>query len=496
VTYHNKDVSGKPAVICDSNVGPPTFTYSRELSEKELAAYNPWNLLQGLDNWDPAGVRQKYETASKGNPVYRMTVAQAGGNRGGARRGGGFGLGAAPPPASIRTGGPGVTFNATVAPANAADPTITWSTKSDLVSLSQTTGPSVTVTGKNTTNTAQWVAINATAANGFYVTAHVYVEPAYIDPPAVTSPPKLAAASNGSIAVDYTLDLKGHEDQSLVSWSICDDAVGANERSVAVSRGNQPLKTLPLTPGYVGKFIKVKVEPKHAISDTGAAVSAISAAPIAASDVKSTSVSPNFRNFVSTANENVVNGLWTITGNWSIVTDDNYENGYGIRPGSAGVLVYQKDGDTGDMEVDLLMATEKTEGTGFSVPGSPADAGPRNLHSDIFIKYDPRTKNGYSLRFWRTTQSAAACMYQFYKIVDGAGSPMDDKQVLTGVLKPNTHMSVKVVGNTITATASNDVDNQTLSLTGTIVPNKFGGAGMFWPGGSSNTVSRMKISYP
>jgi hypothetical protein len=57
-------------------------------------------------------------------------------------------------------------------------------------------------------------------------------------------------------------------------------------------------------------------------------------------------------------------------------------------------------------------------------------------------------------------------------------------------------MSVKVVGNTITATASNDVDNQTLSLTGTIVPNKFGGAGMFWPGGSSNTVSRMKISYP
>jgi len=171
-------------------------------------------------------------------------------------------------------------------------------------------------------------------------------------------------------------------------------------------------------------------------------------------------------------------------------------NGYGIRPTTPGALVYQQDADTGDMQVDVLMAPEKTEGTGFSIPGSPADTGDRNLHADVLIKYDPRTQSGYALRFWRTTQSAAKCMFQFYQIDHGAGSPLDDQQVLTGVFKPTTHLTLKVTGNTISATASNDVDQETLSLTGTIAPNRFGGAGVNWPRGSTNIYSRFEISYP
>jgi len=98
LTYKNTDASRKPAVIYDSTVGPTAFTYSRELSEQELGAYNPWNLLRiapnaaTADGWDPAGVREKYQTAGQEKLVFRMTLRQgnapAGGRAGGV---GGFG---------------------------------------------------------------------------------------------------------------------------------------------------------------------------------------------------------------------------------------------------------------------------------------------------------------------------------------------------------------------------------------------------------------------
>ena len=85
------------------------------------------------------------------------------------------------------------------------------------------------------------------------------------------------------------------------------------------------------------------------------------------------------------------------------------------------------------------MTPEKTAGQGFGIAGSPDDnAGPRNQKADIFIKYDPRTRNGYSLRFWRTIQASDKCMFQLYQIVDGIGHPVSDQQQLTGVFKPNT----------------------------------------------------------
>jgi hypothetical protein len=119
-TYHNKDAKGKPAVLYDSNVGTPTFAYSRELSDREVRAFNPWNLLRAApngvaDDWDPAGVKNQYEAAGEGNLPYRMGIT---GSR-----------------TTIRTGGQGVLLRATVMPKRATDKTITWSAKSELVSL-------------------------------------------------------------------------------------------------------------------------------------------------------------------------------------------------------------------------------------------------------------------------------------------------------------------------------------------------------------------------
>jgi hypothetical protein len=479
LTYHTKNAKGDPAVIYDSTIGAPAFTYSRELSDQERAAFNPWNLLRAApnapaDDWDPAGVRSKYEADGQGDLPFRIALTND--------------------TQSIRTGGPGKTISATVTPTR-ANPAIIWSTKSDLVSLSRMTGSNVVVTGRNTTDQAEWVTVNATASNGVYVTVHVYVEPKYSDPPAVIAGPTVNSSTNGMATVNYTLDLGGKPDQSLISWFICDTAAGTNLRKIAISRGNQPLKTFSLTPGYVGKYLKVTVQPKHSLSDPGPEIQAVSAKPIALIDVQSTTVSPNFRNFVSETNDTYANGLWTVLGTWAVVTGDNYVNGYGVRPSTQAYLLYQQDADCGDMQVDLMTASEK-DGQGFSVPGSPSDAGSRNLHADMYIKYDPRTKDGYALRMWRTTQSASKCMFQLYKIESGVGSPLNDRQILSGVFKTSTHMILKVTGTTLTVSASNNVDNETLALEGIIAPNRFGGAGVYWPGGSSTIYSRFEISYP
>jgi hypothetical protein len=483
VTYQVKDSAGAPAVITDGSTGAATFDYSWELSAAEAAAFNPWNLLRATptgaaDDWDPAGARATYESAGQGSLIYKLTLSGA--------------------PASVRTGVAGVTIGAVVSPVRAPDPTITWSTPSSSISLSRATGPDVVVTG-NTTGMPEYVPLVATASNGFHGTAWVYVEPAYVDPPILTSGPTLSAPAGGEIAVDYGYDLAGHVDQSVITWSICADAGCASPRDVAVSRDDLPLKSYTLTPGDVGNFIRVGVEPKHNQSDPGPAVFAISDRAIAACDLGSSTVSPDFRNFVETQNQSYVSGLWTVLGTWTVQAGDTLVNGYGIRAGSQGAsLLYQEDAPRGDMQIALTMSPEKTSGAGFGSPGSSADG--NSQKSDIYIKYDPRTQTGYALRYWRTTQSAQACTYQLFRIDHGVGSPLDDTQVQSGVFKPDTELVMKVAGEELTVEAHNSTDAQTLSLAGTITPNDFGGAGVAWygtvPRGNSNVYSRFEISYP
>jgi hypothetical protein len=151
------------------------------------------------------------------------------------------------------------------------------------------------------------------------------------------------------------------------------------------------------------------------------------------------------------------------------------------------------------MSVTVVMTPEKTAGQGFGIAGSPSDD-PRNQRADIFIKYDPRTRTGYSLRFWRTIQAADKCMFQLYRIESGVGMPLNDEQQLTGVFKPNTTITLSVTGTKLTVRGSNSTDADTLSLEGTITPNAFGGAGVFWSGsvpvGNSNVYSKIDITYP
>ena len=483
LTYRVKDGAGNPAVIADGSGGPATFDYSWELSDQQALAFNPWNLLRATptgiaDDWDPAGARATYEATGQGSLIYKIILSGT--------------------PASVRTGGAGATIGATVAPVRAPDQSITWSTPSSAISLSRTTGPDVVVTG-NTTGAPEYVQVIATAANAFHATAWVYVEPAYVDPPMLASGPTLGPPADGKVAVDYSYDLAGHEDQSVITWSICGDAACASPRDVAVSRDGLPLASYTLTPGDVGNFVRVSVQPKHNVSEPGPEVFAVSDRVIAACDLGSFTVSPNFRNFVTTQNQSYVSGLWTVLGTWTVEAGATLINGYGVRAGTQGAqLLYQEDAKRGDMQIALTMTPEKTSGAGFGSPGSSADG--NSQKSDIYIKYDPRTKTGYSLRYWRTTESAAACMYQLFRIDNGVGSPLNDTQVLSGVFRPDTELVMKVVGDHLTVEAHNSTNAETLFLEAPITPNDFGGTGVAWygtvPRGNSNVYSRFEISYP
>ncbi|SPE42482.1 hypothetical protein SBA3_550035 [Candidatus Sulfopaludibacter sp. SbA3] len=454
------------------------------MSDQEALAFNPWNLLRATpagpaDDWDPAGARVRYEGLGQGSLVYRMAMT-----------------GGSP---NIITGRAGATIGATVSPARAAQ-TITWSTISNLVSLSNTEGSSTVVSGRNTIGSAQYVPVKATAANGFYATAWVCVQPVYIDPPALTSSPALSAPSNGTVALSYRLNKDAaRTDQSIVTWFSCDEPSCANPRTVAVSRGDLPLAVYTLTPGDVGKYLRASIQPKVEISDPGPAVAVTAAAPTPKTAMASTTVSPNFRNFVTTANNAYVSGNWTVFGSWTSVSGSAFVNGYGVRAASAGsALLYQQDDPSGDMQIDVVMSPEKTEGQGFGLPGSAADGNTQN--ADIYIKYDPRTQTGYSLRWWRTTQSARKCMFQLSRHTRGVGTPVGAAQELTGVFKPNTYMTLSIIGSTFTVKAHNDADDETLSLSANVPANAYGGAGVRWSGsapiGNSNVFSLFRISYP
>ena len=81
------------------------------------------------------------------------------------------------------------------------------------------------------------------------------------------------------------------------------------------------IESLPLLPGFAGKFVQVAVQPKVEMSEAAPAVSAISAAPIPASAIPSANVSLNFRNLVTLPNESYARGLWTILGPWSVAAE-------------------------------------------------------------------------------------------------------------------------------------------------------------------------------
>lgn len=502
VTYNNLDVNGNPMLLADASQGPVTHNLSRELTAQEAAAFTPGNILSATptgvqDNWDPAGFLASYT----GQTVPGLAATNAAGQ--GSLP---YGIGITNGTPSIISGQTTATVSATVFPARAPH-TITWSTSSPLVSLNQSVGASVTVTGTNNTGISQYVPIDATAPNGFHITAWVFVQPPFISAPTFAVLPKIGAPVNGTVTVSYTLkSVPNRTDQSVITWFSCPDPTCTTPRTVGISNNNIPLQTYTLQAGDVGQYLKATIQPKWDISNPGTAVSATGTTPILVTNLVSTTVSPNFLNFPPNPEAAFISGYWTVQGTWSSIPPPiggSFIDGWGLRAASQGAALYfQQDGIYGDEQVSVNMSPEKTAGQGFGSPGTGADSTPtaQIQNADIYIKYDPRTGNGYSLRWWRTTASATSVVFQWYKHINGVGSPIDDNQVATAVFKPNTALTLSMIGSTLTAQATSTADPAILFLQSTAPPNTFGGSGARWsgtvPAGNSNAYSFFQISYP
>lgn len=477
LTYRTVTASGRPADIVDSSVGEPRRTISRELTDQERQALNPWNLLRftvdGVDDgWDPAGVRARHE--GLGVQPFRVVLDNA--------------------TPRIRTGEEPAEIAARALPPGSG--AIRWTSGSPLARLSASEGERVRVTAANTTERTALVPIEATAANGLSSTAFVTVEPAYRPAPDLRGQPVITAWE-GMLRLSYDLALTpGRTDQSLITWFACDDADCARPERIAVSRGEAPLSQLAVSPRLAGRPVMATIEPRHDLSLPGPArrapvVTAPSAAPGAAG---TTRLQP--RSLPDSPASDRWEGDWTLTGSWSAEPPLEEGGRWGLRVGGEdSTLLHVGDPIAGDMDVTVELDTDKLEGQGFSIPGSPEDAGrPR---ADILFKYDPATRTGYALRFWRTTRSATAVAFQLYRITNGEGTPMGDPQ-LTGVVKPTTTLRISVRGERVTATGSNTADGQVLNLTGRIEPNRFGGAGLYWTASrfSGSVVLRgLTVSY-
>jgi pectin methylesterase-like acyl-CoA thioesterase len=484
LTWRTTTDDGRPVDIVDSLVGEPRRTLTHELTDQEVLAFNPWNLLRwtpdGVDDgWDPAGARARFE--SQAPLPFRIKLTN------GVSR--------------IRTAETPVEVTAAVFPP-VGTTRVRWTTASPLVRLSVAEGGHVTVTAANETDRTETVAVQATADNGFASTAWITVDPAYRPAPTLVADPAPRPTATG-LRLDYDLSLPaGREDRSLVTWFACAaDATCAAPKEIAVSRGDAPLKALAVSGGLAGQYVMATIEPAHDLSRPGPARS--SEPVLAPVEARTASAATDLRSLPDSTVANRWEGDWKLTGAWASEAPIEADDPWGFRVGGEdSALLYVGHPEAGDMDVTVEMDTDKYEGQGFAIPGRPDDVvgpdGKKGPYAEVLFKYDPVTRTGYSLRFWRTTRSATAVVFQLYRIVDGHGTPMGEDR-LTGVVKPTTTLRIRVRGNAVTATGANTTDGETLDLTGMIEPNGFGGAGFFWTASrpSGSVVLRgVQVGYP
>jgi hypothetical protein len=454
--------TGRPVTIADSVMGRPAYTLTHELTDEQARAFSPYNLLRwnahgSDDGWDPAGVR--IETERVGILPTRVQLQ--------------------PEHLLLRTGEPAATLTARLTPASTGG--VRWTTPSHMVTLAPSEGERVTVTAANHTERRLVVPIEAHADNGLASRAYVTVDPPYRPAPTIVGKPTIRRMTNGHLTAHYALSPLGRRhDRSLVTWYLCGNAGCTDRQTIAVSRGDVPLKTLAVSPGLSGRYLMVGVQPQHDLSKSGLEVRS-GAVGLPAVGISTASATADFRSMPDSATADRWQGAWHSTGSWSAEAPLDGAQAWGFRVGGDdSSLMYVGRPRAGDMDVEVMLDPDKLEGQGFAIAGSPGDdARPR---AEVKFKYDSLTRSGYALRFWRSTRSATAVVFQLYRIDHGKGIPLGSADQLTGVLKPTTTLHVRVRGTRVSVNGSNTADGQTLALSGTIIPNAYGGAGFYWTG--------------
>lgn len=481
------DITGKPALD------------AFKLEKDGQVIYNTYNLLRGDDEWDPLGVKDIAVATGADNIPTLLTVGTSAD--------------------TIESGTDTATLTSKVLFFHGAEDTTAKVTyKLDdaykpYAKITDNGDGTCTVEGINTEDEVKTVIVTATTQAGLEGAVAVNVKPTVLPAPEFTSDPAITN-NDGKLKVDYTLDLKGRADQSLISWYRCSDAFGSNPVLVAVTRLDEPMYEYQLKAGDVGYYIMATVEPKDIRSNPGAAKTVVYSEKITLKDVKSGNYYTDFKNFPSVAQKEILPGFWTVdyyrpkdtegfsswkgSGDvdpWAYGKTGNGSVGYGLYQGTQGArLMYTPvEGTYGDMSLKFVVDPAKDAGQGF---------GSADQYMDVCLKFDTTTLTGYGLRIVRTRESSNAVTFVLVKYENGETSFISEEIIASCYLTGCT-ITLKTEGNKLIAhveTPTEQLGDQAaagyphvVDLTATIDPSVFGGVaiqhtGTTGSGGWQNTT--------
>lgn len=462
--------------------------------------YNTYNLLKGSDDWDPLGVRDVIKAAGQDTVATQLSITSD--------------------VTEIESGKETASIGGTVNyfyGTNDTTQKITYSVSDEdkaYVKLTDNGDGTCKVEGTNNDDAARKVIINASTESGLEAAVGITVKPSKIEAPAFTKAPVITNDGQGSLKVDYSLDLGSREDMSAISWYRCTDAEGSNKVLVAVTRNDSPEYTYKLTAGDVGYYIMAKVESKNIRSDYGTPVNTVYDKAIGVKDVRSKNLSTDFSNFPNIKQSEIKAGFWTVDYNrpadtesfrswqgadteepWKYGTTGNGCVGAGLYEGTQGsrIMYTPVEGTYGDMSLELVVDPAKTAGQGFGSAGQ---------YMDVLLKFDTSTLTGYGLRIVRTKASSNAVTFVLVKYDNGTVTEISD-EVIASCYATGCTISLKVEGNKLTAhveTPTEQLADQAakgyphvVDLTADIEVNSFGGVaiqhtGTVGSGGWQNTT--------
>ena len=462
--------------------------------------YNTYNLLKGSDDWDPLGVKDVIKAAGQDTVATQLSITSD--------------------VTEIESGKETASIGGTVNyfyGTNDTTQKITYSVSDEdkaYVKLTDNGDGTCKVEGTNNDDAARKVIINASTESGLEAAVGITVKPSKIEAPAFTKAPVITNDGQGSLKVDYSLDLGSREDMSAISWYRCTDAEGSNPILVAVTRNDSPEYTYKLTAGDVGYYIMAKVESKNIRSDYGTPVNTVYDKAIGVKDVRSKNFATDFSNFPNVKQSEIKAGFWTVDYNrpadtesfgswqgadteepWKYGTTGNGCVGAGLYEGTQGsrIMYTPVEGTYGDMSLELVVDPAKTAGQGFGSAGQ---------YMDVLLKFDTSTLTGYGLRIVRTKASSNAVTFVLVKYDNGTVTEIS-YEVIASCYATGCTISLKVEGNKLTAhveTPTEQLADQAakgyphvVDLTADIEVNSFGGVaiqhtGTVGSGGWQNTT--------
>lgn len=444
--------------------------------------YNTYNLLKGSDDWDPLGVKDVIKAAGQDTVATQLSITSD--------------------VTEIESGKETASIGGTVNyfyGTNDTTQKITYSVSDEdkaYVKLTDNGDGTCKVEGTNNDDAAKKVIINASTESGLEAAVGITVKPSKLDAPEYIKTPVITNDGQGSLKVDYSLDLGSREDMSAISWYRCTDAEGSNKVLVAVTRNDSPEYTYKLTAGDVGYYIMAKVESKNIRSDYGTPVNTVYDKAIGVKDVRSKNLSTDFSNFPNIKQSEIKAGFWTVDYNrpadtesfgswqgadteepWKYGTTGNGCVGAGLYEGTQGsrIMYTPVEGTYGDMSLELVVDPAKTAGQGFGSAGQ---------YMDVLLKFDTSTLTGYGLRIVRTKASSNAVTFVLVKYDNGTVTEISD-EVIASCYATGCTISLKAEGNKLTAhveTPTEQLADQAakgyphvVDLTAEIEANSFGG---------------------